>query len=221
MIRRPPRSTLFPYTTLFRSHGKAVEKAAALVAHVERGDTGHAQLALEEDAVAGLEMVGGAGTIDDAVQVAGLEARSRERATRRFAGQARASVAVRHPVAGADARALRDPFVRGVHQLRQVVVGDAARGDVEASGDELRATHRSSGWPVAGRQRLGKISPPAEQSKGAMELTVNPAQLEAVRGAKHVPEALQRVLAAARASGGGPVLRPAYEETRAPAEPVS
>src|SRR2546422_8046311 len=24
MIRRPPRSTLFPYTTLFRSHGAAV-----------------------------------------------------------------------------------------------------------------------------------------------------------------------------------------------------
>src|SRR2546422_8280476 len=24
MIRRPPRSTLFPYTTLFRSHGLAV-----------------------------------------------------------------------------------------------------------------------------------------------------------------------------------------------------
>src|SRR2546427_1511401 len=23
MIRRPPRSTLFPYTTLFRSHGRA------------------------------------------------------------------------------------------------------------------------------------------------------------------------------------------------------
>src|SRR3989442_10429644 len=25
MIRRPPRSTLFPYTTLFRSHGKITE----------------------------------------------------------------------------------------------------------------------------------------------------------------------------------------------------
>src|SRR2546422_4604893 len=25
MIRRPPRSTLFPYTTLFRSHGHAVQ----------------------------------------------------------------------------------------------------------------------------------------------------------------------------------------------------
>src|SRR3712207_8365636 len=24
MIRRPPRSTLFPYTTLFRSHGRAL-----------------------------------------------------------------------------------------------------------------------------------------------------------------------------------------------------
>src|SRR3712207_7720243 len=27
MIRRPPRSTLFPYTTLFRSHGDAGEGA--------------------------------------------------------------------------------------------------------------------------------------------------------------------------------------------------
>src|SRR3712207_8926542 len=27
MIRRPPRSTLFPYTTLFRSHGQLVAEA--------------------------------------------------------------------------------------------------------------------------------------------------------------------------------------------------
>src|SRR3712207_9045196 len=27
MIRRPPRSTLFPYTTLFRSHERDVERA--------------------------------------------------------------------------------------------------------------------------------------------------------------------------------------------------
>src|SRR5690348_18215517 len=40
MIRRPPRSTLFPYTTLFRSHGHgaAVERRAALDrAHGEAG----------------------------------------------------------------------------------------------------------------------------------------------------------------------------------------
>src|SRR3989441_9476771 len=29
MIRRPPRSTLFPYTTLFRSHQPAVDAAGA------------------------------------------------------------------------------------------------------------------------------------------------------------------------------------------------
>ena len=32
MIRRPPRSTLFPYTTLFRSHAES-EEAAARILH--------------------------------------------------------------------------------------------------------------------------------------------------------------------------------------------
>src|SRR5256886_8254358 len=31
MIRRPPRSTLFPYTTLFRSEGKASDAVAVLL----------------------------------------------------------------------------------------------------------------------------------------------------------------------------------------------
>src|SRR2546425_6432108 len=38
MIRRPPRSTLFPYTTLFRSQprgGVALRRAGALRAHLE------------------------------------------------------------------------------------------------------------------------------------------------------------------------------------------
>src|SRR3712207_9162173 len=34
MIRRPPRSTLFPYTTLFRSVGVVVEAQRQLPAHV-------------------------------------------------------------------------------------------------------------------------------------------------------------------------------------------
>src|SRR3712207_7593493 len=40
MIRRPPRSTLFPYTTLFRSQsdlGRAGEGSHALQRHRERG----------------------------------------------------------------------------------------------------------------------------------------------------------------------------------------
>src|SRR5256885_3784070 len=47
MIRRPPRSTLFPYTTLFRSHGEPGQ-ANGLLAEVaqvgvERFRPGHAQ----------------------------------------------------------------------------------------------------------------------------------------------------------------------------------
>src|SRR3712207_7023992 len=36
MIRRPPRSTLFPYTTLFRSHRAADDEAAGRV-HINLG----------------------------------------------------------------------------------------------------------------------------------------------------------------------------------------
>src|SRR5690242_21491585 len=44
MIRRPPRSTLFPYTTLFRS----LDLGGASLDHVERGLAEHAlDLALE------------------------------------------------------------------------------------------------------------------------------------------------------------------------------
>src|SRR5260221_378119 len=35
MIRRPPRSALFPYTTLFRSAGRVADRGAI---QVERGD---------------------------------------------------------------------------------------------------------------------------------------------------------------------------------------
>src|SRR2546422_10777943 len=40
MIRRPPRSTLFPYTTLFRSRSRRSERSALRrVALTKRGDT--------------------------------------------------------------------------------------------------------------------------------------------------------------------------------------
>src|SRR2546422_10694167 len=47
MIRRPPRSTLFPYTTLFRSHGDAGRAAAVAVAVAAqlRGSAQHDVLA--------------------------------------------------------------------------------------------------------------------------------------------------------------------------------
>src|SRR2546426_3448999 len=36
MIRRPPRSTLFPYTTLFRSDGSVLHYGALRMTHVSR-----------------------------------------------------------------------------------------------------------------------------------------------------------------------------------------
>src|SRR5688572_32009722 len=38
MIRRPPRSTLFPYTTLFRSAEAVVEQSEAVQVEREHGD---------------------------------------------------------------------------------------------------------------------------------------------------------------------------------------
>src|SRR2546422_3205519 len=47
MIRRPPRSTLFPYTTLFRSRllpfGHVPEAKAGLAAQIEAEDQEHAR----------------------------------------------------------------------------------------------------------------------------------------------------------------------------------
>src|SRR5437867_8829237 len=50
MIRRPPRSTLFPYTTLFRSHGGVVVGARRRIVAQER--VGVPRLH-EQDGVAG------------------------------------------------------------------------------------------------------------------------------------------------------------------------
>src|SRR2546421_13094626 len=38
MIRRPPRSTLFPYTTLFRSHGPGTYDGAEMLVGVQEGE---------------------------------------------------------------------------------------------------------------------------------------------------------------------------------------
>src|SRR2546427_1849336 len=51
MIRRPPRSTLFPYTTLFRS--ATVDLEALLIEQVRGGDV-HAEVGI--DAVAGAQV---------------------------------------------------------------------------------------------------------------------------------------------------------------------
>src|SRR5690349_23487808 len=49
MIRRPPRSTLFPYTTLFRSTDPArvLERGLGGAQHIEKADDAHERRVLE------------------------------------------------------------------------------------------------------------------------------------------------------------------------------
>src|SRR3712207_8815633 len=54
MIRRPPRSTLFPYTTLFRSLG--AQRLAE--SHGLRGDHVHERAALEAGEDRGIDLLG-------------------------------------------------------------------------------------------------------------------------------------------------------------------
>src|SRR5258708_23216633 len=49
MIRRPPRSTLFPYTTLFRSHEAVAECGVIGAADDERGQVVKAFVVLKPD----------------------------------------------------------------------------------------------------------------------------------------------------------------------------
>src|SRR3712207_7186411 len=63
MIRRPPRSTLFPYTTLFRSHqpeGHGDQRVVGAVAHrrpESRVGREHRAVVLQPDPLGGLDDV--------------------------------------------------------------------------------------------------------------------------------------------------------------------
>src|SRR5258708_5059972 len=99
--------------------GQSVDEPTALIAHVHRGNVAEAELALQEDAVSGVEGMGGAGAVDDAVVVCGREPRLVERLFRRLARERDTGVALVYPVTGLDAAALYDPLVGGIHNLRE------------------------------------------------------------------------------------------------------
>src|SRR3712207_8226197 len=84
MIRRPPRSTLFPYTTLFRSHVEAVTPGLEQVRAVALADQG------ADDAVA--LVAADRGDADEVGEVAG--ARLDRKSTRLNSSHANISYAV-------------------------------------------------------------------------------------------------------------------------------
>src|SRR3712207_9328399 len=67
MIRRPPRSTLFPYTTLFRSGGKGVEPTLTGEALVS--DVPEIAEAAEVSAVSFPQAASGGPTVGDLVEL--------------------------------------------------------------------------------------------------------------------------------------------------------
>src|SRR5688572_31572371 len=69
MIRRPPRSTLFPYTTLFRSHGRDL----ARLGWRRRRDAGR-----QADGLAGLDAILALGALAVDADLAGAQKRSEE-----------------------------------------------------------------------------------------------------------------------------------------------
>src|SRR2546426_3906835 len=75
MIRRPPRSTLFPYTTLFRSRGEKSQRlvqfltskagnSVTLAATERAGDAGQLAAKAVADGFGCIVAAGGDGTID-------------------------------------------------------------------------------------------------------------------------------------------------------------
>src|SRR3712207_5070222 len=68
MIRRPPRSTLFPYTTLFRSIDERLMQELVNI----RDRIGPTEILLVADAMTGQEAVGVAETFHERLDVTGL-----------------------------------------------------------------------------------------------------------------------------------------------------
>src|SRR2546430_12437782 len=75
MIRRPPRSTLFPYTTLFRSVGKA---SGEVVRRAQAAKKKVAVIAGRVEGLIGLHALDGEGKLLDAAGIARSEEHTSE-----------------------------------------------------------------------------------------------------------------------------------------------
>src|SRR3989449_10768033 len=83
MIRRPPRSTLFPYTTLFRSAGGGEGRGGGDVVHGHRGGVlGEAVVLVDDPALHGEEAVVGEGAAGRGARAGGGVGRRGQRAVR-------------------------------------------------------------------------------------------------------------------------------------------
>src|SRR5919109_930610 len=78
-----------------------------------------------------------------------------------------------------------------------------------------RAIPSSAGGILRGRGDGRRFRPRPARWQGLMELTVTRAQYDAVRGARHLPDVLKKVLDGATRAGDGYRLHLTYEEATA------
>jgi hypothetical protein len=123
------------------AYRQRVDEAAALGPHVEGGDGRDPQHPLEVDPISRREVVRAGSGVDDRVEVARLESCHVEGLLRRLQRHLDSGLAFAHPATFLNTGSGSDPLVRGIHQLRQLVVGDHSFGDCEAGSEKLCSVH--------------------------------------------------------------------------------
>src|SRR2546425_1421388 len=137
MIRRPPRSTLFPYTTLFRSHRLDADRAPG-------ADLGREPLAEKSDDGIGLWAAGP--VLDPGVHILDVLAENDHVELLRLAHRAGHALEVAHrPDAGV--------------QVEQLAQGDVEGSDPASDGRGERALDRHAVRPNGVQGGIGKPAP--------------------------------------------------------------
>src|SRR3712207_8271060 len=89
MIRRPPRSTLFPYTTLFRSYETSMIRNVSLLGHRGSGKT-----TLMEAILHSKDMIKKMGSIEQGTTISDFDKEEDRKSTRLNSSHANISYAV-------------------------------------------------------------------------------------------------------------------------------
>jgi hypothetical protein len=129
--------------------GQAVDHAGALLLDVEDGHARQAELGLEEERAAGVGMIGRDGVHNDQIDLVEGEPGVGHGVAAGVDGQIGRGLVGLGVAAAANARALDDELVAGVHHLHHVEVGDHAGRDVTAGTEDVGGGHW---WLVASGQ---------------------------------------------------------------------
>src|SRR5665213_2753905 len=122
-------------------HRQAIDEAGTNRLNVEGSAVGHPQPGLHARGGGGKGFVGCGGAADDDVDFARVHARVGQSLARRRQRQVRSLLAIAHHAALADAGALADPGIRGIHDLGQIVVGDDFLRQIGTTTDDAGTDH--------------------------------------------------------------------------------